>query len=131
MLPSGLKTVNVTVQPSFKGGSDAPQVLPAQLNTTYGSFHLVIPVPAEAKAGQYSLSLVAPKNKNPSAAQTSDDPAEIATVSITVGTPRPPTALLNVTVPDWVGDLSPGRGLVLRVSSCATHFIELPQPVPF
>eukprot|EP00878_Enallax_costatus_P008876 GHUV01009278.1.p1 GENE.GHUV01009278.1~~GHUV01009278.1.p1 ORF type:complete len:812 (+),score=180.05 GHUV01009278.1:182-2617(+) len=102
VLPSGLKTVNVTVTPGFKPGSDAPQVLPVQLNTTYGSFHLVIPVPAEAKAGEYSVSLVAPKYKNPTVAQATDNSAEIASQSITVGTPRPPTALLNVTVPDWV-----------------------------
>ena len=107
VLPSGLKTVNVTVTPGFKPGSDAPQVLPAQLNTTYGSFHVVIPVPAEAKAGEYSVSLVAPKYKNPTPAQATDNSAEIASQSITVGTPRPPTALLNVTVPDWVSAVYP------------------------
>lgn len=105
VLPTALKTVNVTIQPGFKPGSTEPLVLPAQLNTTYGSFHIIIPVPAEAKAGEYSLNMATPKYKNPTPDEVDDNLAEIASVSITVGTPRPPTAVLNITVPDWVGFL--------------------------
>lgn len=104
MLPSDLKEVDITVQPGFKPSSSDQLVLPAKLNTTYGTFRLVIPVPAEATAGSYSLTLNTPKYKKPQPDQMDDNVAELATVSITVGTPRPPTAVLNVTVPDWVGN---------------------------
>lgn len=106
-LPSGLQTVNVTVMPNFKGTSDSdPLTLPVQLNTLYGSFHLVVPVPADAKPGEYSINLKVPKTKPGAVSKlsgsTDDNSASIASVSVQVGNPRPPTAFLNVTVPDWV-----------------------------
>jgi hypothetical protein len=99
--------------PSFSGtADDKPLVIPVKVNASYGSFHVLIDVPAGAKPGAYSLSLKTPKTRPGAAAAASssssssddDDGASVASESFTVGNPRPPTALLNVTVPDWVSD---------------------------
>uniref|UniRef100_A0A383WAS0 EGF-like domain-containing protein n=1 Tax=Tetradesmus obliquus TaxID=3088 RepID=A0A383WAS0_TETOB len=106
-LPVGLTTVNVTVMPSFSGTTDdKPLVIPVKVNASYGSFHAIIDVPAGAKPGAYSLTLVTPKTRprtapTASSSSSDDDGASVASESFTVGNPRPPTALLNVTVPDW------------------------------
>jgi hypothetical protein len=120
-LPKGPSTVNVTVMPSFSGtADDTPLVIPVKLNASYGSFHVVIDVPAGAKPGQYSLNLNVPKTRSGAAAAASvsddDNSASIASESFTVGNPRPPTATLNITVPDWVGGVSLGSLLKLLLA---------------
>ncbi|KAF8068259.1 hypothetical protein HT031_001946 [Scenedesmus sp. PABB004] len=103
-LPAGLGSVGLSVQPPFVAGPDAPPLaLTAPVNASYGTFHANIPVPAGAKPGEFTVTLTAPRTRPgaPAPAKGSDGPAELASVTFTVGTPRPPTALLNVTVPDW------------------------------
>lgn len=117
-LPVGLTTVNVTVMPSFSGTTDdKPLVIPVKVNASYGSFHAIIDVPAGAKPGAYSLTLVTPKTRprtapTASSSSSDDDGASVASESFTVGNPRPPTALLNVTVPDWVSAATPGSQIL-------------------
>ncbi|KAF6250306.1 hypothetical protein COO60DRAFT_896848 [Scenedesmus sp. NREL 46B-D3] len=117
-LPKGLTTVNVTVMPSFSGNAaDEPLVVPVKVNSSYGSFHVVVDVPAGANPGEYSLNLMAPRTRPGTAAAASSDGSEdasasIASESFTVGNPRPPTALLNVTVPQWLPPTSTVKVLI-------------------
>lgn len=103
-LPQGLTSVNVTVTPPFKPGAGERLTLPAKLNASYGSLHLVVPVPADATPSNYMLALRMPKTRSPPKGRPWED-AEVTSLSFTVGNPRPPTALLNVTAPSWVRGL--------------------------
>eukprot|EP00775_Hariotina_reticulata_P009988 gene9988-10143_t len=98
VLPTGLDTVRLTISPNWKpGAEDSPLSFDVKLNVSYGSLHLVIPVPADAKPGDYAIVLEAPKSKSADAVESTD----LSSVDFTIGNPRPPTAVLNVTAPSW------------------------------
>jgi len=102
VLPTGLQSLSIQISPSWKpGAEDGTLSFDAKLDVSYGSLHLVIPVPADAQPGEYTLRLEAPKSK-----ADATDTTELSSVGFTIGNPRPPTAVLNVTVPAWVSHMS-------------------------
>lgn len=64
------------------------------MDPAYGSFHLNLSVPAAAQISDYSLSLELPS-------QTGKGTVSEGSEAFSVKDPRPPTAVLNLTTPDW------------------------------
>jgi hypothetical protein len=69
--------------------------LPVKVDPAYGSIHTTIPVPKAAQPVQYQVTLKLPGSD-----------AAVASAPFQVADPRPPTAVVNLTTPDWVR----GRG---------------------
>lgn len=75
---------------SWKGDSTAASVVPLVIDPTYGSFDHVLRVPSDAQlSGSVTLTL-----------RQAD--TDLASASVTVADPRPPTAELTMEAPAWV-----------------------------
>jgi hypothetical protein len=81
------------VSPGFKEGDFTPYAFNVSLDQTYGSFRTTVTIPATAPLQNYDVQLLVPGSRF---ANT------LASQQIVVSDPRPPTALINITVPDWV-----------------------------
>jgi hypothetical protein len=71
--------------------------LPVTIEPGYGSLHANISVPASAQLVQYEVALLLPSTKE------GPDGVSVATETFQTADPRPPTAVLNLTTPTWVG----------------------------
>lgn len=88
--PSDVTTATLSVSPNFNASSTDPVNFPVKIDPTYGSLHANFTVPAGAQLVQYQVSLDIGSSRG------------AATESFQVADPRPPTAVLNLTLPDWV-----------------------------
>jgi len=88
------------VSPNFNSSKNEPMKFNLTYNQQYGSFHVVIPVAKAADLLQYSVSLTFAELRDKNGTLI----YESATVSdyFQVADPRPPSASLNLTAPDWV-----------------------------
>jgi hypothetical protein len=83
------------VSPGFKEGDYTPYAFNVSLDATYGSFRTTVNIPATAPLQTYDVQLLVPGTKTGNT---------LTSQQILVSDPRPPTALINITVPSWVSD---------------------------
>lgn len=100
--------LQLVISPPFKKGEDK-LTIPVEYDTVYGTIHANFTVPLDADIKDYSVALV---NK------TENRSKQIVSSTITVGDPRPPTATLSVSTPDFVTPEGP-----LKVSVSAQSFL--------
>ena len=93
-LPEGLTSVTMQVSPNFNTSDFRPYAWTAKVDPVFGSFNTTVKIPETAILQDYEVQAKMPGAPN--------DYTMLDTEEITVGDPRPPTALLNITVPTWV-----------------------------
>ena len=92
-LPPAAWGANATlvVSPNWnQSASGEPVKIPVKIDPDYGSLHTNVSVPATAQLLQYEVSL-----------EIGGGSPAAATEQFLVADPRPPTAVLNLTAPDW------------------------------
>ena len=94
--PPSLTSATLTISPNLDKSNTNEMRVPIKIDPAYGSFHVNVTVPENAEVMDHSLALQlpAPSGGNGTVSEGSD--------SFSVKDPRPPTAVLNVTAPDWV-----------------------------
>ncbi|GBF96123.1 hypothetical protein Rsub_08871 [Raphidocelis subcapitata] len=103
-LPPPGTPATLLVSPAWnqsQSGPDSRARIPVKLTDDYGSFRANVSVPRTAGLLQYRVELV-----------VGNGSANLASEAFTVADPRPPTAVLNVTVPDWSMPNSTVKALV-------------------
>ncbi|GBF96122.1 hypothetical protein Rsub_08870 [Raphidocelis subcapitata] len=103
-LPPPGTPATLLVSPAWnqsQSGPDSRARIPVKLTDDYGSFRANVSVPRTAGLLQYEVALV-----------VGNGTANLASEAFTVADPRPPTAVLNVTVPDWSMPNSTVKALV-------------------
>lgn len=100
--------LKLIVSPPFQKGEDK-LTIPVTYDETYGTIHTNFTVPSDADIRDYTVKLVN---------QTSSGNKGISSSRIVVGDPRPPTAQLTVSTPDFVTPEGP-----LNVSASAQSFL--------
>jgi hypothetical protein len=97
--PAGLTAANLSVTPNFDASKYDPMKFLVAVDPAYGSIHANITVPAAAQLVQYEVALLLPPGG-----------ASVTTEDFQVADPRPPTAVLNLTAPNWVRRARGRRG---------------------
>jgi hypothetical protein len=93
-LPEGLTSVTLQISPNFNTSDYRPFQWTVKVDPVFGTFNTTLKIPQAAVLQDYEVQAKMPGAPN--------DYSMLDTVEITVGDPRPPTALLNITVPTWV-----------------------------
>jgi len=107
--PPSLKSATLSVSPNWNSSNTDPVKFPVTIDPAFGSFHVNLSIPATAQLVQYELSLAV------------ENQTAVATENFQVADPRPPTAVLNVTTPDWVRSAALGFGLGGLPGLCSVH----------
>lgn len=152
-LPAGVTGGTLVVTPNFAPDSPEPVKFPVAIDPAYGSLHANFTVPKAARQLQYevALRLGSPEGGEHPGGGGDGGPfgAAVAAEAFQVADPRPPTAVLNLTAPDWVRaararrrcacllDWKPGaraacsaRSLAARAAATlAAHHSPLPRPL--
>ena len=89
-----MTSANLSVSPNFDSTKSDPMNFPVNFNPAYGSFMANFTVPPSAQLLQYQLTLQLPGDASGG--------VSVATEDFQVADPRPPTATLNLTAPNWV-----------------------------
>jgi hypothetical protein len=89
--PAALSSATLSINPNWNASSPAPVEVPVKVDAAYGSFHANVSVPKAAQAVRYEVTLKLPGQDGSAA----NDAFQVAD-------PRPPTAVVNLTTPDWV-----------------------------
>jgi hypothetical protein len=96
LLPSDVSGARWQVSPNFDAANNQPWSAPATLSSEFGTAEGVIDVPEGARLVDYSVTLLVKDN----AMQGSDTAP--ASETFMVADPRPPTAEMSITGPNWV-----------------------------
>ncbi|KAI8474284.1 MAG: hypothetical protein J3K34DRAFT_456831 [Monoraphidium minutum] len=107
--PASLTSATLSISPAWAAAESGPTRVTVAVDPAFGSFHANLSVPASAQLVPYEVSLQLPSKAGGSGA--SDD-VSVASESFQVADPRPPTAVLNLTAPDWAHPTSAVKALI-------------------
>ncbi|KAI8474281.1 MAG: hypothetical protein J3K34DRAFT_375003 [Monoraphidium minutum] len=107
--PASLTSATLSISPAWAAAESGPTRVTVAVDPAFGSFHANLSVPASAQLVQYEVALqLAPEAGGGGAS----DRAAVASESFQVADPRPPTAVLNLTAPDWALPASAVKALI-------------------
>lgn len=93
--PPSLTSATLNISPNLDKADTNQMRVPVKIDPAFGSFHVNVTVPANAEVLDHTIGLELPPPSG------KGDKVSEGSESFSVKDPRPPTAVLNLTAPDW------------------------------